>query len=690
MANGSSLESFLSWGLTSYPANHTLLIIWGYGFPHLLYDESSQSYMTSSDLHNAIQQAEQTTHQTLDLIGFDASSVATANILLDLKDITNGILAPETPEPDQSWDYNQFFSMFQTPTVLSLSPDSLARSFLRSYDSYCRSVNITSVEFGYFNTIYLNALYQTLHDFSLYTISQFQNITFNANFNLTQIISFASAQSNPFSPDLIDLFYFMSMIKQYSTDSTLQGLAAAVNSAIQYSSNKIEIGSSISNVHGISILFPNLNGSFDTLRNDSKDSLSSTNWYQFINSFVGILSSQSFENFSTSNPISLTSPAAVHVSISINESNKLSNIFQLASNRTQIVSYSLLSTTPINNGGKLIVYEELAGGRLNFQPNLIISVPSFSTSFSGSFNFTFQFSNVIYLKVEFIPSPSQYNYGSSPFFSSSQMILISNNSSYIVPYYTNENNLIFSTGNLINFNVSLLNEGNFPYTGGMLTFFIENDTNYTILKSVSITINDIPSNSLYNVSINLGLSLTSGIYRISILLDNQSIINRIDANLYSFPEYFVVMNPLQQLRADLSFNYKPSYLLNQFFTFDATNLNPTLEFSLPSTISSIGDIQYTLLVKNQVSNVFSYQGDITSSSWHKEINFVVFNSSTLPSFANAGSMLTPGGLYSFVLTTNVTGSINLLPGYFYFQPFLSSQSHVIITSLSVNIDYSSN
>ena len=379
----------------------------------------------------------------------------------------------------------------------------------------------------------------------------------------------------------------------------MENLATAVQTAVQYVINDLDSGTSQFNLHGLSIFFPKNQNLVSNLTYSMNNNVfQSTNWLQMLHSYFSVVSNSSYLFFKKSNPIQKL-PSN---SISIHLDHSQSNVFldSIVSGPV-LFNFSLYSPQIIANGGVLLIYELRAGGRLGVSPNAIIDIPSFNKAFYGSFIYNFSHTGLMYLRVSFIPSGSQITYGSSPYVSFSRTFVIPDKSSYILPVNLGSFKSAFVSPEPTTLQFSLANTGKQPYTGGTLKVLIFNQSTntYTIIKTISV--GAIQQMHLANYSLSLSSLTQPGTYHFSLILDDVTIFSSTKNDFQLLPDYFDIINPDQQLSSKILFNGKFSYQINQFFTFDATNSNLSIMFSLPSNPAGLGDFQFSFSVKNQLN-----------------------------------------------------------------------------------------
>ena len=116
MASPDTLADFISWGMKSYPAEHTMLIIsdHGDGWNGACEDDSAGTWMHSPQIREALEKAEAETGKKLDIVGMDACLMANAEFANEIKNNADFLIASEQTEGADGWAYTRFL----TPEML--------------------------------------------------------------------------------------------------------------------------------------------------------------------------------------------------------------------------------------------------------------------------------------------------------------------------------------------------------------------------------------------------------------------------------------------------------------------------------------------------------------------------------------------------------------------------------------------
>ena len=110
MVWGSTLQDFVTWGVRTYPADRTMLMLWNHGSGYFGFgsDENfpeGEAMMRMHTMAAALQGARAATGVTLDYIGFDACLMATLEVAKTLQPCARYLGASQELEPGAGWDW---------------------------------------------------------------------------------------------------------------------------------------------------------------------------------------------------------------------------------------------------------------------------------------------------------------------------------------------------------------------------------------------------------------------------------------------------------------------------------------------------------------------------------------------------------------------------------------------------------
>ena len=132
MANPLTLSSFLEFSRRAYPANNYALMVWGHGtgwrnecdadfcepfsadegFRAFALDDASSSYMTISQLGNAVREG--MGEEALSVIGFDTCFAVCLESAFEFSDCAAFMLGTPALVPDSGWNYTAFLNQLMS------------------------------------------------------------------------------------------------------------------------------------------------------------------------------------------------------------------------------------------------------------------------------------------------------------------------------------------------------------------------------------------------------------------------------------------------------------------------------------------------------------------------------------------------------------------------------------------------
>ena len=116
-----SLAGFLEYGVTTYPADRTALVLWdhGGGWTGIGPDETDgHDVLELGEVTAGIEQGLAATGlEQLDLLGFDACLMATYEVASEVAPYATHMLASEETEPGHGWDYRSLQALVDDPAL---------------------------------------------------------------------------------------------------------------------------------------------------------------------------------------------------------------------------------------------------------------------------------------------------------------------------------------------------------------------------------------------------------------------------------------------------------------------------------------------------------------------------------------------------------------------------------------------
>ena len=104
-----TLDEFVTWAMTSFPARRYAVVISGHGGgnPRVVApDFTTGNAMSPRELMEALDRVRQTTGRRVDVFGADACLMQTVEVAFELRDSVENIVASQNTEPGTGWPYD--------------------------------------------------------------------------------------------------------------------------------------------------------------------------------------------------------------------------------------------------------------------------------------------------------------------------------------------------------------------------------------------------------------------------------------------------------------------------------------------------------------------------------------------------------------------------------------------------------
>jgi len=107
MADEYTLSEFIGWGITKYPAEKYVILLWdhGAGLQGFGYDDIYNDTLSLTELENALRVGKDSGHK-FEIIGFDACLMASLEVANRISWDANYLVASEELEPAWGWNYS--------------------------------------------------------------------------------------------------------------------------------------------------------------------------------------------------------------------------------------------------------------------------------------------------------------------------------------------------------------------------------------------------------------------------------------------------------------------------------------------------------------------------------------------------------------------------------------------------------
>jgi len=272
MSNLDILKEFIINTMKKFPSDHVALILndHGGGFTGALADETDGSFMSVSEIKQAISEAEKVTGKKIDILGFDACLMAETEVAYELKDTAAILLASEESEGGNGWTYSgmlnnnpagrESINMLQKALKkkIDVSPEEFAKIVVKVNGEHNGEIPTFSAT----KLSQMDNLSHSVNEFAKAIIEASGN--FDEKKEIKKAIKFSESYGEGTSPygDLHDLHHLADMVGKKSSHTkvkeTAEGLKKALNETIIANAANPSV---YRNSKGLSIYAPTLIGS---------------------------------------------------------------------------------------------------------------------------------------------------------------------------------------------------------------------------------------------------------------------------------------------------------------------------------------------------------------------------------------------------------------------------------------------
>jgi hypothetical protein len=254
MGDPNTLQSFLEYGITNFPADRYGLILWDHGggsTSGVCFDELTDDNLTISEIAKALEGAAgMMDGRRFGFVGFDACLMATFEMANYLSKYADYMIASEELEPGYGWDYAAWLSDLSRDPAMDM--ETLGRKIVDSFVD--TNLNYDPDEYVTLSLLDLTGmdkvtremesigagLSQALESGKLRTISrQRQNMRTFGDFDGDN------------TSDMVDILQFAEIFSELSGVDT-SGFESALDDVVAYS----RYSDNLENVSGMSVLVP--------------------------------------------------------------------------------------------------------------------------------------------------------------------------------------------------------------------------------------------------------------------------------------------------------------------------------------------------------------------------------------------------------------------------------------------------
>lgn len=288
----STLQSFITWGVETYPADRVSLILWNHGgaMRGVCYDENySSDSLTNSEVKTAVANTftslGRSTSDKFEWIGYDACLMQVQDIAEFNSQYFNYMVASEESEAGAGWDYDNWiddaYAKKTTPNILKAICDSFLAEQGSSSDQ-----TLSYLDLSYMSAY--KSAWETMSStinsmISSYGKSKFQTLMKTCQYYGTDSDSEGYSYFGILdAKDVVNKIRATSAFSGASTQTS--AVLTAFNNLVAYS----KAGTQAGNSYGLCCFFPMKDGSGYTCNTSSVYTSSQTNftnWRSIVNSY---------------------------------------------------------------------------------------------------------------------------------------------------------------------------------------------------------------------------------------------------------------------------------------------------------------------------------------------------------------------------------------------------------------------
>ena len=292
MGQTSTLQSFITWGVQTYPADRISLVLWNHGgaMRGVCYDENySSDCLTNSEVKTAVANSftslGRSTSDKFEWIGYDACLMQVQDIAEFNSQYFNYMVASEESEAGAGWDYDNWlddaYAKKTTPNILKAICDSFLAEQGSSSDQ----------TLSYLDLSYMSA-YKSAWETMASTINSMISSYGKSNFQtLMKSCQYYGSDSDCEGYSYFGILDAKDVLNKLNNTSAFSGASTQINAAITAFNNLVaysRAGTKAGNSYGLCCFFPMKDGSGYTCNTSSVYTSSQTNftnWRSIVTSY---------------------------------------------------------------------------------------------------------------------------------------------------------------------------------------------------------------------------------------------------------------------------------------------------------------------------------------------------------------------------------------------------------------------
>ena len=288
----STLQSFVTWGVQTYPADRISLILWNHGgaMRGVCYDENySSDCLTNSEVKTAIGNTftslGRSTSDKFEWIGYDACLMQVQDIAEFNSNYFNYMIASEESEAGAGWDYDNWlddaYAKKTTPNILKAIVDSFIAEQGSSSDQ----------TLSYLDLSYMSA-YKTAWEAMATKINSMISSYGKSNFQtLMKSCQYYGSDSDCEGYSYFGIIDAKDVVNKIRATSAFSGASSETSAVLTAFANLVaysKAGTKAGNSYGLCCFFPMKDGSGYTCNTSSvytSSQTSFTNWRSIVTSY---------------------------------------------------------------------------------------------------------------------------------------------------------------------------------------------------------------------------------------------------------------------------------------------------------------------------------------------------------------------------------------------------------------------
>ncbi|HEU5087961.1 MAG TPA: clostripain-related cysteine peptidase [Roseiflexaceae bacterium] len=284
MGDPKTLSDFLTWGITTYPAQHYALIFWDHGasWPGVASDDTSDGDMlTLPELAQALADSSKRTGvEKLDLIGFDACLMGQIDVMQAIAPYGNVAIGSADLEPGEGWAWNAWLAdVAKRPPGDGMA---LAPSIIKSFTAFYKQEDDPSVTLAAFDLTRMSQMtdqLDTLADAMITSMPTSYKAIAKAR---SMVAEYASGDEDI---SAVDLGHFADSLVSAGAGKQVDAAARALSATIKAARISLGKGADHPRSSGISIYFPQKKKDYDTSYVKASPLTRASRWDEFLRAF---------------------------------------------------------------------------------------------------------------------------------------------------------------------------------------------------------------------------------------------------------------------------------------------------------------------------------------------------------------------------------------------------------------------